>query len=459
MAGVGFALRKLMQKDTLLSRIQAYGVAGTISCGPWVLSIAAILAIGMIGARNGPNDEFVAQFQLSVTYLMAFSLVLTSPLQLMFSRFIADRIFEERDDVVLPNLIGALIASMLLASLFAASALILWFEASFNYRLSMLASFAALCGMWVLVTFAAAIKEYRWILLAFGLGYGITVAVALALRTRGLEGLMAGFALGQIVLFFCLLALVVRQYPGNGFVAFDFLRRGQIFPSLAATGLLYNLAIWVDKLIFWVNGGTGITVIAPLRASPIYDLPIFLAYLSIIPGMAVFLMRGETEFAERCQTLFSTITGGGTLAQIMEDKDRLVECARRMLLDIVKVQGVTTLILLASGEHLLSWFGISPIYRVLLNIDLVAVAVQVVLLAIFNVFFYLDQRVMVLRLSLLFALCNVVFTLLTLYLGPTFYGFGFAAAVLVTSVVALAVLSRKLERLEYETFMLQPASC
>ena len=459
MAGVGISLRKLMQKDTLLGRIQAYGVAGTISCGPWILSIGAILAIGMIGGRNGPNEESVTQFQLSVTYLMAFSLILTGPLQLMFSRFIADRLFEQRDDIVLPNLLGALTATLLLAGLVAAPVLVLWFDGSFNYRLGMLASFAALCGLWVLVTFAAAIQEYRWVLLAFGLGYGITVAGALPLRKYGLEGLIASFAVGQVVLFFCLLVLVIRQYPGKGFVAFDFLRRSQIFPSLAITGLLYNFGIWVDKLIFWINEDTGVTVIAPLRASPLYDLPIFLAYLSIIPGMAVFLMRSETEFAERCQSLFRTITGGGTLAQISEDKDSLVACARTMLLDIVKVQGLTTLILLATGEHLLSWFGISPMYRVLLNIDLVAVAVQVLQLAIFNVFFYLDQRVMVLRLSLLFTLSNVVFTLLTLQLGPTAYGYGFAAAVLVTTVVALAVLSRKLDRLEYETFMLQPASC
>lgn len=459
MAGVGFALRKLMQKDTLLGRVQAYGVAGTISCGPWVLSIAAILAIGMIGAHTGPNEDHVAQFQLSVTYLMAFSLILTGPLQLMFSRFTADRLFEQRDHVVMPNLIGAVMTALVLAGLFAAPVLVLGFDGSFAYRMSMLSSFAALCGLWVLVTFAAAIQEYRWILLAFGLGYGITVGGATALREDGLDGLMASFALGQVVLFFSLFVLVIRQYPGNGFVAFDFLRRSQVFPSLALTGLLYNLGVWADKLIFWISEDTGVTLIAPLRASPIYDLPIFLAYLSIIPGMALFLIRSETEFAERCQKLFRTITGGGTLAQIREDKGGLVDCARGMLLDIVKVQGAATLILLATGEHLLSWFGISPMYRVLLNIDLVAVAVQVLLLAIFNVFFYLDQRLMVLRLSLLFVCCNVAFTLLTLHLGPTTYGYGFAVAVLVTTVVALAVLSRKLDRLEYETFMLQPASC
>ena len=56
-------------------------------------------------------------------------------------------------------------------------------------------------------------------------------------------------------------------------------------------------------------------------------------------------------------------------------------------------------------------------------------------------------------LSIFFAAVNIGATLATQYLGPSFYGF--AIAVALTSVLGLAILSRKLDRLEYETFMLQ----
>ena len=42
---------------------------------------------------------------------------------------------------------------------------------------------------------------------------------------------------------------------------------------------------------------------------------------------------------------------------------------------------------------------------------------------------------------------------ITQQLGPRFYGFGFLGAAGITSLLALAVLSRRLERLDYETFM------
>lgn len=456
MAGIGFALQRMLDKETLAGRLQAYAFAALVGSGPWVLSIVAILAIGLVNTRQrGPLDA-VAQFQVSITYLMAASLILTSPLQLMFNRFLADRLYEGRDRNLLANLLGALVVVFAAAGVFGSLALALWFDGPLLYRQCMLTGFVTLCGIWVVVVFASAVKAYLPVLLVFLVGYGITVGVSLGLRGFGLSGLLLGFVVGQASLFFALLALLVRRYPADGMVSFAFLRRARIYPSLIFTGLLYNLGAWADKFIFWADPLTGVEVIAPLRASPIYDLPIFLSYLSLIPGMAVLLIRIETDMAGKCEAFYLAITRGATLAQIMQAKAALIDAVRASLLAIVKVQGATTAICLLMGEELLQWFGISPVYRVLLNIDLLAVAVQLLLLAVLNVLFYLDQRQAALRLGLLFLVSNTLLSWLTLALGPAFFGYGFALAVLLTGGAGLIVLSRKLERLDYETFMLQP---
>jgi uncharacterized membrane protein len=456
MAGIGFELHRMLRKDTLSGRLQAYAFAATIGSGPWVLSIVAILAIGLINTRQSAPSDAVAQFQVSVTYLMAFSLILTSPLQLMFTRFVADRLFEKRHGLVLANLFGALILTFFTSGVLGALALALWFDGSLFYRQCMLTGFVTLCGIWIVVIFASAIKAYRQILGVFLLGYAITVGVSLSLRHFGLTGLLLGFVIGQACLFFALLALVVRQYPAQRMVSFGFLRRSQIYPGLILTGLFYNVGAWADKFIFWADPLTGVNVVGPLRASPIYDLPIFLSYLSLIPGMAIFLIRIETDFAAKCEDFHLTITGGGTLAQIREARKNLVDAVRGGMLAILKVQGATTAILLLMGEELLAGFGISPMYQTLLNIDLLAVAVQLLLLAVLNVLFYLDQRQAALHLCLLFFVSNTLFSWITLYLGPAFFGYGFALAVLLTGSVGLLILSRKLDQLDYETFMLQP---
>ena len=459
MAGVGFELRRLLQNNKSFSgRSQAYAFAALIGSGPWVLSIAAILGIALLSTRQNFSADVVGQFQVSVTCLMAFSLILTSPLQLTFTRFVADRLFEQRPRQIMANLFGALSLMLPAAGLAGSTALALWFDGSLFYRLCMLSGFVTLCGIWIVVVFASAINAYRQIVFVFLLGYGITVGASLSLRGFGLEGLLLGFVIGQACLFFALLALAVRQYPGDVMVSFDFLRSGKLYPSLVFTGLFYNLGIWADKFIFWADPLTGIAIVGPLRAAPTYDLPIFLSYLSLIPGMAVFLVRVETDFAEKCENFYRTITQGGTLAQISQAKQALVDAVRSGMLAILKVQGAVTCLLLLTGQELLAWLGISNVSLSLFNIDLVAVVIQLLLLSELTVLFYLDQRRAALSLCLLFFLFNTAFSWVSLGLGPALHGYGFFFSVLLTAVAGLVILRKKLNQLEYETFMLHPVT-
>lgn len=95
MAGIGFELRKLVKGDSYSSLLIAYAYAGIISSGPWVLSIIAVLLIGVISLPVVIPAVLVAKFQTVVTYLIAFSLILTGLAQLAFTRYSADRIFEK----------------------------------------------------------------------------------------------------------------------------------------------------------------------------------------------------------------------------------------------------------------------------------------------------------------------------------------------------------------------------
>lgn len=455
MAGIGFRLRNLMKNDSYSGLVKAYSLAGIISSGPWVLSILGILLIGLLNTKNSYTEPFVEEFQISVTYLMAFSLLLTSPLQLMFTRFVADRVYEKREDFVLSNLLGAIMVIVVISGSLGILLLTLFFNSSVLYRVLMLTGFVILSVIWIVVIILSGLKAYGGILLAFLVGYGITVGASLKLNTFGLEGLLGGFVIGQGILFFMLLYLVLRSYSSIQLIAFDFLKRDQIYLGLAATGFLYNLAIWGDKLLFWFNYHTSISIIVPLRGSELYDLPIFLAYLSILPGMATFLIRMETDFAEHFEMFYRAISEGAPLHRIMQIYDTMIQVIRRGFLEIVKVQGMTVIILLAFGDHLLNWVGISPNHQVLLNIDLVAVGVQVLLLATLNLLFYFDYRLDAFYLCLLFAVSNLLLTLLTQYLGPTFYGYGFAVAVVLTTLVGLSIVSRRLDKLVYETIMLR----
>jgi uncharacterized membrane protein len=457
LAGIGFELRKLLRRESLLGVMRAYGYAGLISSGPWVLSILGIMLVGVCSVGVVLPAERVRDFLVAVTYLMAASLILTGLLQLMFTRFIADRLFQRQKEVVLANLLGALTLTTLVAGGLGTVAVILFFRTSGPaLRMLLVASFAVVSDVWMLVVLLSGLKSYRSVLAAFAIGYGVSVTASILLRHHSIEGLFAGYLLGQTTLLATMLALLVREYAiGPLIVSFAFLSPRQAFYSLMFTGFFYNLGIWADKLIFWFNPDTSEPALAPMRSSVIYDLPIFLSYLSTVPGMAVFLVRVETDFAEHYDLFFNAVRQGDTLPHIEHLRQGMTFYIRQGIYEIFKVQGLTVLLLLLAGPRLLAAIGISPLYLQLFYVDVVAVGVQVLLLAILNVLFYLDRRATALLMAILFTVLNFGLTRLTQWLGPAFYGYGFAGATALTSFIGVILLSRLLERLEYETFMLQ----
>lgn len=456
MAGIGFELRKILRRDNLLSLLQAYSYAAVISSGPWILSIVGILIIGILSYSMVVPAILITQFQVSVTYVIAVSLVFTGPFQLAFTRFAADRLFEKNDAVVLPNFHAvALTVTAVGGVLGVLSVVFLFPQQSIMYRLLLLAAFVLMSNVWIATIFLSGMKQYRAIVLLYLLGYTVTVAAALGLRFLKLEGLMAGFVLGQALMLTGMMTLILRNFPAQRFISFEFFDRRMFYPSLCAIGLFYNLGVWVDKFIFWFTADTSQAIIGPLRASVIYDLPVFLAYLSIIPGMAIFLVRMETDFVEYYDAFYNAVRSGGSLEIIEEHRNSMVETIRLGIFEIVKIQAIASLAVFVLGERILSWMGISTLYLPLLYIDVIAASLQVVLLGVLNVFFYLDKRRIVLGLTAGFVLLNVVLTQVSILLGPAFYGYGFALALLAVVLAGFVLLGRTMEKLEYQTFMMQ----
>jgi len=304
--------------------------------------------------------------------------------------------------------------------------------------------------------FLTGMKHYKAIVVIFFLGYSATLVLAIVFRyIFNMEGLLMGFVLGHFMLLMGMVWLIYKHHSSDRLIAFDIWEKGAMYKSLMLTGFMFNLGVWVDKIMFWYYPLTGQQVIGPLHASVIYDMPIFISYLTVIPGMAVFLVRIETDFVEYYIKFYDAVREGATLEYIERMRNHMVYYVQRGLFDIAKIQSITVLIIFLVGQQALEWIGISTLYLPLLFIDVVGAGLQVVMLGILNVLFYLDQRKSVVWLTGTLLVSNIVFTAISLQLGPAWYGYGFALAMLLCVLAGTWLLSRKLESLEYETFMLR----
>ncbi len=455
MAGIGFRLQKLLKKESLLSVLKAYGYSAVIGSGSWIIAVSGLVITASIVRDLLVYKKEIIQFLTTATYLFALSLIYTGFFQLYFSRYIADRIFEKKLDKILPNIIGMIVFTIFLGFFLILPSFFILKGTSLTYKLLFIFSFLVLSGIWILNVVLSALKNYRYIFYSFAISYFIVFVLSLIFTylNFGLEGLLSAFLIGHAVLFFFLLFIIAFEFSSDRFIDFDFLKKERIYKSLVFTGFFLNLALWIDKIIFWLHPETGDNIISVLRASIFYDLPMFLAYMGIIPGMALFLLRLETDFAQKYDEYYSAVRDGGTLKSIEEKRVDMILTAKTSILEVFKGQLIFTLLFIIFAEPIFKFVGIPIIYIPTFNIVVIGTWLLIFLLSILTILFYLDRRKETLIVSFIFLLSNGVFTYISILLGFEFTGLGFVFSCLVSSILALIILTKVFDRLTYETFM------
>ena len=466
MAGIGFQLKKILEERTLTSVVKTFGYSAVLSSGPWVISMIIILGIGLtniyIYQTKDPNNLILKS---SVTYVsaLAMSSVLTGFIQLPFTRFVADRLYEKRYYLVLPNFLGTIVVTIGVSSILATLLSILIFPSQSNiFIILYITLFVVLSVVWIANILAASLKLYKLVILFYLLGYIAIYISFIFLREYQLIGLLTSFIIGNSILFILLFLGIIYYYPSSNrnnrrFIRFDMFKQnyGKFYWKLGWSGMLYNISIWIDKVIFWFSPIVGYAVIDRLHASMVYDFPIFLAYLSIIPGMAIFFYRLEADFADSYERFYHAINKHGTLEQIRRYKQSMIDGVKRSIQEVIFVQGMFNILLFLSSKKLFEIFMLPKLYLPLFYVDVIGVQLQLGFMSILAYLYYLDRTREALIYTALFVILNALLTWISVQLGPYFYGYGFSIALLILFVAGINTLNNILQELDYQTFMLQ----
>ena len=466
MAGIGFELNQILKEKSLTSVLKTFGYSAILSSGPWVISMIIILGIGLsniyLFQDDKPNDIML---KASVVYVSALALssIFTGFFQLPFTRFVADRIYEKKYYLVLPNFLGMLMVVISIGFIIALALGIFIFDTQTNFFILLYTSlFVVLSGVWMANILAASLKLYKLVILFYFLGYLLIYISSIFLREYEIIGLLISFIIGNSVLFILLFLGIVYYYPSSNkenkkFIRFDMFKQnfGKFYWKLAWSGMFYNTAIWIDKVIFWFTPIVGYMVIDKLHASMVYDFPIFLAYLSIIPGMAVFFFRLEVDFAKAYEDFYRAINKHGTLRQIKQHKQSMIDAVKRSIHEILFIQGIFNIFLFLSAEELFELLLLPKLYLPLFYVDVIGVQLQLGFMSILAYLYYLDRQKEALLYTLAFVLLNALLTWISITLGPYFYGYGYSVTLLILFVGSILTLNKILQELDYETFMLQ----
>jgi uncharacterized membrane protein len=422
-----------------------------------MLSMFSLVVVGLfISGTGNANAADAAVFRISVTYIYAGSLLLGGGFHLGVSRYISDRFYAGQMEDVLPCFMRSAAAILGISFLFSC----FWFAFSgLNavQAVSCIAMFQSLSIVWLCMVFLSAAKGYEQIV--FGFIFGHSVGAVLALYGYSLAGVgyaLAGYAAGQFILAFWLSLRVFREFPSYNPETDDILTALRKNWLLIGIGFAFNLGIWIDKIIIWYSP-LGTKVIGWFHCAENYDTCLFFSYLTIVPAMALFLIRIETSFYRAYSVFFTAVVGGGDLDAIQDGKKKIMSSLWLSVTRLIKTQGAVSLCLVLAAPVIEPYLGIGIANIPTLRFALVAAFLQALLLFILIFFLYFDWHVGAMYLSLLFLMLNAFLTGISIMAGPQYLALGYLLAVLGALIAAIYLFNSGMEYLEFETFSKQSA--
>ena len=169
MAGIGFELKKLFAKKGIILSVRANLYAGLVVAGPMILGGLLLLGTRFISGIGGASTHQQDLIMVIITYSLLFSLLLSALFLFILARFVADMLYINAYERVLPSLYGS--ASILLVVGSISWAVFLYFSGlEFKYCFYSFTLFCEGLFVWLQINYITALKEYKTILAGFFYG-------------------------------------------------------------------------------------------------------------------------------------------------------------------------------------------------------------------------------------------------------------------------------------------------
>ncbi len=461
MAGIGFVLRRVIKQGGLLSVVKV-ALAGTIIvAGPWLLSILGIFFITkysyyLIG-------QTVAIFMAVVIYSYAFSLFLFGGIHYIFTRLVADYMYEKKKKKAGEALLlFSVIIAVLSTSLSVVVLLLLDLQKIIFptlFKISGIIFFVSINLIWLLMIFISLLKKYFKIFIVYCAGMALAFgSITLLAKSLSVSGVMLGFAGGHFLIVVCLYILAFKEYRPGGFTVKEHLPYFVRFKFLLFTGILYYWGMWIDKIVFWFTKGSPIAE-SFFKVFDVYDIPVYIANLTIIPGLIYFMIINETNFY-RHLTEFLTKFNKGIYQKLQKLKYKLIASLKKGLREQCVFQGIFTLTLIliapmlvmADTEKLLVG-GITNI--TVFRITLGATFFHLIFLTIIIFLFYLQRFRLAFFSTFCFFIINLCGSLLiALWGNENILGVSYLAAGLISCLLGGVFLFSSAGKIDNAVFLI-----
>ena len=459
MAGIGFELKKLYGKNKGIVRTvgaMGYSVAATI--GSTLLIAVALIVTNLLMTQWGIGEEEKLIFSGCLLYCFIIPLIVSSIFDTVISRYVSDCIFENQKEKVLPAVQGStMVMACILGVIGAIFALALYYISELDL-LFVMVTYLTLMGVGLtfsLSVFVTAIKSYRKITFCYIVGVALIIIVPiicnLIFHLPIGTCIMAGFGIGFISIALQLYIYLHRAFPKGDKSYFGYFSSVRKNKLLLLSGFFYILGLYVHNVVFWVDSELQLVVRKILLCAPPYDMACFIAMLTSISAIVIFVVRVETSFYPEYKGYCEAVLGNN-LGRISFHKERMIRTLINEVYFIGEAQMIITLIVMVLCMTFLPLIGIAgvtlDIYPVI-ALGYFAVFIMHILMIFL---YYFDDQAGAAFVGILFFVLTLAFTIVTKSFGIQFYGLGLLLAAAISWMTAFFRLKKIIKTMDYKMF-------
>lgn len=459
MAGIGFELKKLFAKKGVLNSAKAYGYAAVICTGPMLLGVLLLLGIMALCTFFGVGLHTRELLICMITYTLLASVTVSSFFSMVVTRYVADMLFEEKKQAVLPAFWGSTVI-MLMVGTVLYGAFLVFSGATLLQGILCFTLFGELIIVWNAMSFLSAIKDYKGIFLSFLTSVAVSIllgAFLLWLKLPIIESLLFSVSVGYGVMLIWDVILLHRYFPHTALGAFTFLKWIDAFLPLALSGLFMNIGMFSHLVIMWFSD-IGVRVHGLFYGAPWYDVPALLAFMTALMTTVNFVVSVEVNFYPKYRNHYSLYNDKGTIDNIKQAEKEMIGTLKTELFYTALKQLLFTAAVIALGGYLLDLLplGFNEVMRGYFRTLCVGYGVYAIGNMLMLILLYFTDYKGALITTAVFATTTVAFSLLSLLFSSIYYGFGFLIAAMIFAFVCAVRLNYFTKRLPYYILSVQP---
>lgn len=450
MAGIGFELNKLARRDDLMGIAGAYLHSAFAIAGPWLFTVVALACTTLLYGASG-SDEMM-NFRGVIVYNFSFSLVLSAPVYMIMTRYLADQIHVRNvtttPTVMLESLMMVFAFNLPVAIFFYGY----YFEMSLALKLAAFANMFLISGVWLLSVYLTALKDFAAVTRAYIIGMVVAVLCAEYFSGHTAAGMVMGYDIGLTLIVFLLIARVFAEYPyrlTDDFAIVPFFKK---YWELALGGFFYNAALWIDKWIMWYAPEAA-ELETKMRFYPDYDSAMFMAAMTILPSLALFVFSVETNFFNHYRRFYGNILAHASLRRVRSFHGKIIESILEGGRNLMLLQAIICFLAILLAPQIFELVGMFYVQLSIFRLGALGSFFQVLLLFSTIILAYFDCRKTNMWIFAFYFVSNTLLTLVFLQKGFEYYGYGFFLSSCVTFLLSAVLLFNHVRKLPYHAFI------